>query len=80
MYALQIINITTTLNFFFKKKGKLGLEKPTTLSFEEKGTLSCLDKLKLFSAKIETVNKRITSLKRYSGHELWKKSSSLQKS
>ena len=71
MYVLKIINVTTTLNFFLKK-GKLGLEKPTTLSFEEKGTLSYLDKLKLFSAKIETVNKRITSLKRYSGHELLK--------
>ena len=51
MYVLQIINVTTTLNFFFKKKGKLGLEKPTTLSFEEKGTLSYLDKLKLFLVK-----------------------------
>ena len=79
MYVLQIINVTTTFNFFLKK-GKLGLEKSTTLSFEEKGTLSYLDKLKLFSAKIETVNKRITSLKRYLGHKLWKKSNSMQNS
>ena len=47
VYALQIINVTTTYNFFLKKKGKLGLEKQTTLSFEERRTLSYLDKLKL---------------------------------
>ena len=43
-----------------KKKDKLEREKPTSLLLEERRTLSYLEKLKfIFSARIESVNKRI---------------------
>ena len=63
----------------FSKKGKLGLEKPTTLSFEERRTLSYLDKLTLtFFSENRKCKQTHNLFKRYSGHELWKKSGSLQ--